>query len=99
MCRHEPRFRVFTGAEDNVPVTGHFVSTTVDDLAVWRPSNGNWYILPGNGGGPHMVAWGLPGDVPMPGDYDGDGITDLAVWRASDENLYVSLEQQFGNAI
>jgi hypothetical protein len=54
------------------------------DLAVWRPSNGNWYCLGGAAGSQGFtVAWGMNGDTPTPGDYDDDGKTDLAVFRPS----------------
>ncbi len=46
------------------------------DMAVWRPSNGTWYIRNGT-----SADWGIDTDIPVPGDYDGDGDTDLAVWR------------------
>jgi hypothetical protein len=51
------------------------------DLAVWRPSNGNWYCLGGAGSQGFTVTWGTNGDVPVQGDYDGDGKTDLAIYR------------------
>jgi hypothetical protein len=47
-------------------------------IAVWRPSNGTWYVR-----GVATVQWGRSGDVPVPGDYNHDGTTDLAVWRPS----------------
>jgi hypothetical protein len=54
------------------------------DVAVWRPSTGQWYIIPsGNPGTPIVQSWGLNGDVPVPGNYDGALDTDLAVWRPS----------------
>jgi hypothetical protein len=60
------------------------------NYALWRPSEGNWYIYPVTA--PVVIAqWGLPGDTPVPGDYDGDGITDYAVWRPSEGNWYVIL--------
>ena len=53
------------------------------DLAVWRPSNGTWYIRYSSLGTRHCYAfqWGLPGDVPVSGDFDGDGKTELTVFR------------------
>jgi hypothetical protein len=58
------------------------------NFALWRPSEGNWYLLPISAP-PVITQWGVPGDVPVPGDYDGDGITDYAVWRPSEGNWYV----------
>jgi hypothetical protein len=53
------------------------------DIAIYRPSNGGWYIR--NTGSPttETAYWGLPGDIPVPGDYDGDGRTDFAAYRPS----------------
>lgn len=48
------------------------------DIALWRPSNGTWYIL---NAGYTSYAWGQSGDVPVQADYDGDGKTDFAIWR------------------
>ncbi|HWP47882.1 MAG TPA: hypothetical protein VNM22_12025 [Candidatus Limnocylindrales bacterium] len=58
------------------------------DLAVWRPSEGRWYIQ-NSFLGLTFLDWGLEGDVPVPGDYDGDKRTDLAVWRPSDGTWYI----------
>ncbi|HEY0738834.1 MAG TPA: VCBS repeat-containing protein [Herpetosiphonaceae bacterium] len=51
------------------------------DVAVWRPSNGTWYILRSSNGTYYTQQWGQSGDRLVPGDYDGDGKTDLAVFR------------------
>jgi hypothetical protein len=52
------------------------------DISVWRPDTGVWYILPSNAPGTYNAAqWGVPTDIPIPADYDGDGKTDIAVWR------------------
>ena len=59
------------------------------DLAVWRPSNGEWLVLGGPGSQTTTEAWGLPGDIPVPGDYDGDGKTDFSVFRPSDNTWYI----------
>ena len=75
------------------------------DLAVWRPSNGFWYIKNSNGAANDSftsVQFGAAGDRPVPADYDGDGKTDIAVFRPSNGMWYLlkSTEgfaaQQFG---
>ncbi|MEO8041383.1 MAG: M36 family metallopeptidase [Acidobacteriota bacterium] len=51
-----------------------------DDIAVFRPSDGIWYIANSTGGN-RFVNFGLSTDTPVPGDYDGDGRADIAVYR------------------
>ncbi len=52
------------------------------DFAVFRPSNGTWYIQSNNSGnGFSGVQFGQSGDKLQPADYDGDGRTDVAVFR------------------
>lgn len=58
------------------------------DLAVFRPSEGNWYILNSQDGSFRVVHFGLPGDIPLAEDYDGDHLTDFAVFRPSEGNWY-----------
>lgn len=58
------------------------------DLAVFRPAEGNWYILNSQDGSFRVVHFGLPGDVPLAADYDGDRLADLAVFRPSEGNWY-----------
>jgi glucose/arabinose dehydrogenase len=53
------------------------------DVAVFRPSNGTWFIVKSGGGTPTGFQWGNSADVPVPGDYDGDSKTDIAVFRPS----------------
>lgn len=48
------------------------------DIAVFRPSSGQWLVLGGQ-----SVFFGVTDDVPVPGDYDGNGTTDVAVFRPS----------------
>jgi uncharacterized delta-60 repeat protein len=50
------------------------------DISVFRPSEGNWYLLQSQAGfsGFHF---GLKGDRTVPADYDSDGKTDVAIYR------------------
>jgi hypothetical protein len=80
-----PQAVTMTGTGVMVFLPGKFKG----DLAVWRPSNGTWYMIPSSTGAWHSVQWGLPGDVAVPGDYDGDGKTDIAVWRPSNGTWYM----------
>ncbi|MBV9959695.1 MAG: VCBS repeat-containing protein [Acidobacteria bacterium] len=61
------------------------------DFAVWRPSNGNWYVLNSGDNTLRVELWGSAslGDVPVPGDYDGDDKTDVAVFRRSNGMWYI----------
>ena len=61
------------------------------DIAVYRVSNGGWYIIPSlSPGTPYGVGWGGDAtDKPAPGDYDGDGKTDIAVYRVSNGGWYI----------
>jgi hypothetical protein len=60
------------------------------DLAVWRPSTGQWWVQnPANGSTWTNASWGQNGDVPVPGDYDGDGKTDFSIFRPSNSQWYI----------
>jgi uncharacterized delta-60 repeat protein len=52
------------------------------DLAVFRPSEGNWYWLNSGSNTYSIVHFGMDGDIPAPADYDGDGRADYAVFRS-----------------
>ena len=59
------------------------------DLAVWRPSDGNWYVFGQAGSQQTIATWGTSGDTPVPGDYDGDGKTDFSIFRPSTNTWWV----------
>jgi N-acetyl-anhydromuramyl-L-alanine amidase AmpD len=59
------------------------------DAAVWRPSNGNWYISGSAGTSWTVASFGFSTDIPVPGDYDGDHKADVALWRPSNGYWYI----------
>jgi len=81
-----------------VPVPGDYDGDGKKDIAVWRPADGNWYIISSATGTVTARYWGTAGDVPVPGDYDGDGKTDYAVWRPADGNWYILSAQAESSA-
>jgi hypothetical protein len=59
------------------------------DLAVFRPSDASWYILPSSTGVMRTMQWGLSTDRIVPADYDGDHKTDIAVFRPSTGDWHI----------
>ncbi len=68
----------FGTAGDKIAL-GDYNGDGIDDLAVYRPSNGTWYIK--NSSGNSSIQFGISSDIPVPADYDGDGKTDIAIYR------------------
>jgi hypothetical protein len=62
------------GMTGDVPLTGDFDGIGRDQLALYRPSTGQFFVFVPNGGGPtgtaHVVATLQPNQIPVPGQYD-----------------------------
>jgi hypothetical protein len=81
-------FEVVDTPDHPLTPSSDFDSDGVSDISVYRPSDGNWYVLR-SGGGPAVTTWGAPGDIPTPGDFDGDGKVDSAVFRPSTGQWFI----------
>jgi hypothetical protein len=87
------------GLSSDIPVVGNFDDNNMNDLAVFRPSNGTWYILrfsdvikplvpDFSNTNIEVVKWGTAGDKPLAADFDGNGRDELTVFRPSNGTWY-----------
>ncbi len=58
------------------------------DIAVFRPSEGNWYVINSSNNTVTVAGWGNATDQLVPGDYNGDGKADFVVYRPSEGRWY-----------
>jgi hypothetical protein len=50
----------------DVPVVGDYDGDNRDDIGVFRPSTGVWYVIRSSNGSFLIVQYGLDGDLPAP---------------------------------
>ena len=93
------------GGEYEMNAKGDYDGDGMTDLAVWKPTTGNWTAIKSAAGPNISQVLGQNGDLPAAGDYDRDGVTDLAVFRPANTTWYIrrssnntTFTRQFGQA-
>lgn len=92
--RDEQLMMVPWGLPGDTPVPGQYTDNVHPDIAVYRPSEGIWYIRPTDGDlnwdtTPIAVRFGFSTDTPVPCDWDTDSESNIAVWRPGNGTWYI----------
>jgi phosphodiesterase/alkaline phosphatase D-like protein len=77
------------GINEDIPLSGDYDGDGRADIAVWRSSEGNWYVWLSGSNSFLIQPWGTPGGKPVPGDYDGDGQMDFGIWQPSTGTWFI----------
>ncbi|MDQ6787503.1 MAG: FG-GAP-like repeat-containing protein [Acidobacteriota bacterium] len=82
---------IYTTAKSTLSGTAisNFDGDGKSDVAVFRPSTGEWFSLKSSDGSFQSFQFGANGDKSVAGDFDGDGKSDFAVWRPSNGVWYI----------
>lgn len=65
------------------------------DVAIYRPSVGQWWFLRSSDGSVFAAEFGTSTDRITPGDWTGDGVADMAFWRPSTGEWFVVRSEDF----
>ncbi|HVF30188.1 MAG TPA: zinc-dependent metalloprotease family protein [Pyrinomonadaceae bacterium] len=88
-------FTVTTGVATPTKAPFDFDGDNRTDLAIFRPSNGQWWMNKSSNGSTLALEFGTSSDVIAPADYTGDGLTDVAIWRPASGAWFVLRSEDF----
>jgi hypothetical protein len=89
------------GIPTDHPVAGDWNGDGIDDIGVWRPSTGRFYLdIDGSRtwtAGIDLItgAFALAMDRPVAGDWNGDGVDDIGIWRPSTGRFHLDTDGSF----
>ena len=78
------------GISTDKPVPADYDGDGKTDLATFRPSTGEWFVLRSSNQTLYSVPFGVSTDIPVPADFDGDRLADIAVFRAASGTWYIN---------
>jgi len=90
----------FTGAVGDTLAINDYDGDGSQDVAVFRRSTGDWWIIQSSTNTQRVEHWGTANDFPSIGDYDGDGKADLTVVRVeSGARVWYTLNSSNGQFV
>ena len=81
------------GLTNDVPVPNDYDGDGKTDYAVFRPTDGTWWVFRSSNGTSYALGFGTSEDRPVTADYDGDGKADIAVFRPSTGDWHFWMSQ------
>jgi hypothetical protein len=84
------------GCAGDKPLVGRFFANTMkSQIAIYRPSNGQWWMLDPNNDSSQMVTFGLSTDIPIVGNFFSEGLNpndqrdEIAIFRPNDLSFWI----------